>query len=485
MKKLLALLLLFPALAFGAISGAIEWDIQGGVGSDNNGCGFKAGATGTDRSTSGATPFATLTVLSVIGASTSDIMVSTVDYTITSADVGNVVQITGGTATAGFYEIQSITTGITGTQKWTVDRAAGSAAQTVVGAMGGSCATPNKIMTEATAVVAGQTIHIKNATYTRTSTISLGASGTVAAGPITVRGYTTAHNDIVTWAGMTNAPTLTSATNSVPIITSNGKNLWQFQALHLTHTAGTRGYAFVETTAAFTASFDLIFSDGMLGMIGAAPDAFNATISRSEIKGSTGTGIFAEQLTIIDSWIHGSASYGVVSDVSIVMIRCVVDHNVTAGVLLAGPGSTGFLIIKDSVIAYNTAASTDGLSVTAAGVGRYTHISNTIFYGNTRYDYSIAAPGGSSFLYNNAFQSGTGGMNPSSTSKGTNVITITADPFVSSAANGNFALNTTAGGGAALRATGYPGGFPGGTMTGYGDVGPLQTQGAGTYGGVF
>lgn len=54
-------------------------------------------------------------------------------------------------------------------------------------------------------------------------------------------------------------------------------------------------------------------------------------------------------------------------------------------------------------------------------------------------------------------------------------ITLSADPFVNAAA-GNFALNNTAGGGAACRAAGIPGAFPGGLTTGYLDIGAVQHQ---------
>ena len=52
-------------------------------------------------------------------------------------------------------------------------------------------------------------------------------------------------------------------------------------------------------------------------------------------------------------------------------------------------------------------------------------------------------------------------------------VILTADPFVN-AAGGDFALNTTAGGGAACRNVGFPGVFPGGLTTGYADIGAAQ-----------
>lgn len=58
-----------------------------------------------------------------------------------------------------------------------------------------------------------------------------------------------------------------------------------------------------------------------------------------------------------------------------------------------------------------------------------------------------------------------------------NLITLTADPFVNAAA-GNFALNTTAGGGAALRGLGYPQTFASGLTSSATNVGAVQNSAA-------
>jgi hypothetical protein len=57
--------------------------------------------------------------------------------------------------------------------------------------------------------------------------------------------------------------------------------------------------------------------------------------------------------------------------------------------------------------------------------------------------------------------------------RNSNFVTLTGDPFVN-AAGGNFALNNTVGAGADCRAAGIPGAFPGGTTTGYLDIGAVQ-----------
>lgn len=176
-----------------ALSAAIQWEVQTG-GSDLFGGGFKAGASGTDYTTSAPTvAHATLSAASLVNATTSRIDVNAGDYTVAAGDVGNVLQITGGTATAGFYEITAINQG--GANQWTLDRSAGTAGQTVVGRMGGALATPGKAAPAAN--VAGQKIWVKAGTYTLT-TSTPGAAGPVvfsSAIRMTMEGYSATRGD--------------------------------------------------------------------------------------------------------------------------------------------------------------------------------------------------------------------------------------------------------------------------------------------------
>jgi hypothetical protein len=110
----------------------------------------------------------------------------------------------------------------------------------------------------------------------------------------------------------------------------------------------------------------------------------------------------------------------------------------------------------------------------------YTLLQNCISEGNTGAGFSLPSTADSIYLnncatYNNG-SSITGAFN------NLNPIAYTASAFTN-AAGGDFSLNNTAGGGAALRGMGAPGPFPGG-MTGYADVGALQSQ-APTAGGLL
>jgi hypothetical protein len=140
------------------------------------------------------------------------------------------------------------------------------------------------------------------------------------------------------------------------------------------------------------------------------------------------------------------------------------------------------LIVQNSVFYANTQ---DGISLGETNFMNVT-IVNNIFSSNTFWgilnsnaaslDYGL----GSYFKANNAFYNNGSGATTGLPVDATD-ITLSANPFVS--AGSNFALNSTAGGGALLKAAGYPGILAGGVGTGYLDVGALQSQCAASGGG--
>lgn len=130
----------------------IYYEVQVG-GDDSNGGGFRQGASGTDYSQQ-TSPRAVLTTNSVINSTitrntgttninASVIDVDTGDYTVSAADIGNVLQISGGTATAGWYEIVAVDVAA---NQWTLNRSAGAVADTLSGKMGGCLGTLGILM---------------------------------------------------------------------------------------------------------------------------------------------------------------------------------------------------------------------------------------------------------------------------------------------------------------------------------------------------
>ena len=175
-----------------ALSAPIVFEIRPGAGSSGNGGGFDVTATGIDRSQQDAA-FATLSTLSTVHSTTTQINVSELDHNVTGADVGNILQVTGGSATPGPYLILAADAG---NNRWTMDRSVGTFLQTVVGGMGGAKAS---IADLHNIVVAGNTFFHKNS-----GTDTPGQSVTLAAGtlvlPITGIGYNTVRGDLTTTA---------------------------------------------------------------------------------------------------------------------------------------------------------------------------------------------------------------------------------------------------------------------------------------------
>ncbi|MEK6860373.1 MAG: hypothetical protein AABY07_00240, partial [Nanoarchaeota archaeon] len=102
-----------------ALNDAICWEVRT-TGDDANSGGFKTGASGTDRSQQDAAhvTFNGTTVTATTTGISSTMTLA--GYTVISGDVGNIIQISGGTNfTSGFYEITSVDTGF---NNWTVDR---------------------------------------------------------------------------------------------------------------------------------------------------------------------------------------------------------------------------------------------------------------------------------------------------------------------------------------------------------------------------
>ena len=101
-------------------------------------------------------------------------------------------------------------------------------------------------------------------------------------------------------------------------------------------------------------------------------------------------------------------------------------------------------------------------------------ISNSILDANGTYGIDGASTSltVAALLYSNAFYN-----NSTAATRGFNAgigtVTLSASPY--NTIGSDFSLNSTAGGGAACKAAGWPGVMPGGT--GYSDIGALQSSG--------
>lgn len=161
-----------------------------------------------------------------------------------------------------------------------------------------------------------------------------------------------------------------------------------------------------------------------------------------------------ENVTLIDPLIHDNTGNGIK--------QTQLDHSCH---------------VSGGVIARNGLNGADFSLVTVNSNVSNTIFERTIFYGNTGTGLLGRA---ADFVtaYRCAF--GANGTAMTSVTDDFNTITLTADPFTN-AANGDFRLNNTAGGGALLRAITEShlfdlAAYPTGVATSYADIGPLQHQ---------
>lgn len=454
-------LIFFPFSLFAAFGPSTQWDVRT-TGSDTFGCGFDTATAGTDRSQSNSA-FVVIDNSAVKATVNASVITFTSGYTATSADVGNIVNIissTGGTPpTFARYAISTETAG-----SWTLDRTTGAITATITSAkMGGSCIT---IATPLALTVSGNgtvynTVWVQAGTYTLTTGLTFPAVTQVG-----LVGYSASHGDAST------RPLITTATNSTVLVaTGSGSNVL-LRNLSLSNTAGTRavGLSFALPTTVSAVLFDGFTSAINNVSVGASLEAIS-----SEIKNSTGAGILqsvaggGHQIFVYGSYIHDNAGAGI-SDAggnaaNWLLVNSIFANNGAGGALAAA--NTDIINAVSCDFVGNT-----GAGIAASGVASTVVANNSIFYSNSTYGVNgVASASTVSLLaFNNAY--GANGTPRNNFPAGVGDVTLSFSPFVSST---NFALNSTVGGGAALKGVGFPGIFPGATTTAHFDIGAVQS----------
>lgn len=464
MWKILIAFAVVPRLVFAALPLGVNWEVRT-TGSDTNGGGFVSGASGTDFSQQDAAQQAYTDL--VIGGTTTQL--TSVLHPFGATAPGNIINVTGGAGcTTGRYQVVSVV-GITAT----MDRSVGTGASTCTGNLGGGLAT---IATAITSMVAGNTVWVKSGTYTQTTahTIALSTHW---------EGYQTTHGDFGT------APLITTATNSTILLTvSNGGAgtstwlaLWN---LNFSNTAAVRAAGLTASTNVNNSvTINGATFDGFTTAINTSNDVGSLTLTGAEVKNSTGAGITLDSavahFACSGCWIHNNTTAGLTGNSpSISFLNSIFSVNasgISVGAVSLSLVSCAFVSNTGSAIV----APTGGAGSSGYGV----QVSNSIFFGNGAVALNFDNGANNVFAAingrNNAYGSNTGGnfsahvLFPGSPGD----ITLTANPFTSAT---NFALNNTAGGGALLRARGWPGTFPGGLTVSTMNVGPVQSSGAST-----
>ena len=475
--------LCLTARAFAALPATTVWEVRPTVGSDTtaSGC-FDSSKSGTDYSQQNAAQY-TATDLATSG--TTSIVIS-VSHSFVATDVGNCLHITttgtGALFTVGFYEIVSVSAGLA-----TLDRACASSVAAAGGTyyVGGALAT---IATANTNAVASNIVWVKaTGTYTVTAAMSITLQSTAAPGnPYSFIGYTSTRGD----AGQA---TWTTATNSIDLVDFTTASNVLFQNFIFTTTAGTRAAGMQAIASGNTADLYIIndsfsgFTDAFLGNFNVNWGFQGLFIINSRITASTSHGILNSCNTYVyGSMVDNNAGAGGLWESG----NCggsywVIDHSIfykngATGFQNVSGSSTGAIIVNNSDFSTNTGA---GLNVGNVVIPTLL-INCSIFDANTTYGLSgtLGTITLQASFYNNAFYNNTTAPTLS-IAPGIGTITLSASPYVT--LGSNFNLNSTSGGGAALKNTCFPGTIPGagaGSMS----VGALQpaasTGGTGAHG---
>jgi hypothetical protein len=459
---------------------ATQWECRT-TGSNSNGGGYSSG--GVDYSQQNA---AQLTVTDAAATSTTNLSSATGGFT--SNMIGNVVNVVG--------QGRRTITAFVNTNNVTCNAAWGTFSSATAN-VGGALLDVETVLAVSGGAVAGNIIWIASGTYTLTVTRTIAASGS-STNPIEIIGY----NSTRTRTNLTeaNMPIFTSATNSVAIFTSNGSLWLSVRNIKVTHTAATRGNGWANVTAG---SRNYIWSnciiDGCLnGWRGGSSfdlALYNCKWINCTARNCTGTGAtsggFCDLYTVahVNVWhgcySHDNAGSGFAvhggGEAALVMINCIADTNTQSGFYdnadAAFLSSTWFNCVSYGNTQHGFRSQLNSSNGAAAFAGAV----NCIAANNTQYGFSCATTAiinnGNSLLgarnsatYNNS----AGAYQNWATPEG--AITLTADPFTSAAA-GDFSLNSTAGGGAALRELAFPATI--GLTSNYASVGAAEPQATG------
>lgn len=457
------------------VSSNTQWDVRPTLGSSTNGGGYKIGATAVttnyatnnNKNAAGCTSCGSSTV----DLSTTD-AVAVGSTTITSATAnfsaakGNVIYFTGGTGSiaATRREVISVTNSTTIVVDTLIAASVGMTMN-----IGGSL---DSIDTALLWNVVNNTICVKaTATITRATTLTLNNNtGTPYNG---LFGYTTTCGD--------HGPVTLQMITNTGFSGITGIGGWWIDGFTIdcnslgTSTGYTLGFV-----ALLTHSKVMNCTSHLLSY-----SSNSATITDSEFTGCTSacsSAILAPSTTIMErNFIHDNATLcadlantnmvfnynvvanctGATSDGVHVDLTAGFQHNVFYNIgrdALVNVGSSGHLLYPTTI--RNNIFDTAGrYCMNGGNVSASPQYDGNFYFGCTTAN-RFQADNVSSQNYTNIYD-----------------VQLTVDPFVSAVGN-NFALNPTAGGGAAVKAAGTPGAIPGVTGTGFPDGGVFQSAGA-------
>lgn len=444
--------------------------------SDTNGGGFVTGASGTDYSQQNAANSAGSNISTTDAVAVGTTTITSVTAAFTSAIVGNIIYLAGGTGsiTAQWRQV----TGFTNATTITIDSSIAASTGMTMN-IGGALATPAKAISLMT--VAGMITYIKAATYAIGTNIvfpTVGGSG----GCSYIIGYTTTRGD----NGQATLQYTTTGT-MISFTTISYSYCWQNIIFDGNSKTASKFYT--------GSGYDIFWNCSFKNMSGTS----------ALIGGNDFLGIYNSEITGLTQTTNGGCTVTTTGNGGVVIDSTYIHGNTstTAGAVI-GPGTgtyanftltgnvfysttTGNHVVIDTVcgglIRNNVfdSAARAGIYYFNSGPA-FPSIFNNIFTNNGTYginasNASLSASGtqATPFIHHNAYYNNTTAAYTGIVA-GTGDVTLTGNPYVS--VGSNFALNNTTGQGAACRAAGSPGLLPlnGNVGTGYLDIGPLQHQ---------
>lgn len=376
----------------------------------------------------------------------------------------NSLRITGGAMTAGLYEIVAVNSG---TGIITLDRSAGTAAQTGTGAMGGALASPGQAGVY-TGTNNGLTVFVK---YNATPFTATSASTNVSGGCVnnatgtTFVGYDTTRTIVNVDA---NRPTfkIGASVSSANLFAGTGSQVVRNFILDGNSQTSSRGF----------------FARGIVVRCLAQ----NCTTAGIADNGSQGTAVaqYCAATACAIGFDTLSAFYcDAYSNTTSGFSSCVYAVNCVA---YGNTGATvdGFVNVLRTVNCVAYGNGREGFRYSAAN-GTCLNV-NCVAEGNSGYGYNVTTGSSLMALVNCASYNNTSGRSNTGGYPIADQGAITGSgSFFTNAAGGVFTLNNTAGAGALLRAAGFPATSADGLTASYADVGSAQHQDSGASGMLY
>lgn len=435
-----------------ALSANTVWEINPG-GADTNSGGFVTGASGTDYSQQTVVQY-TLTAMTTAGIS------ATIATASASSDmVGNLINITAGTNfTPGFYQILSVSVGIS----ITVDRNATTSVGSIgTGVIGGAFASIGQLgLVVQASGVAGMSAFIKNtgtpvSITSATANISNGTyAPTVAV--LIIQGYTSTRA-----FGNTNSPP-TLQTNVASATQIGGTAAGSFQNIIFDGNSQTASKPYSTNVALFQ---NCVFKNFNSAPAASASTFFGCAFTANSIN-------FVGNFYFCEAYSNTATPFSL-STAGQTAVNCLSYNN-------TGASTDGFASTATSNCSFvNCTAYSNGRDGFRATVAGMCFMVNCYAENNTANGFTLT--NNTKLLINCGAFSNTitnFSITGSVVEIGTPIAGLTTSVFTAATMN-NFTLNSTSGGGALLRAAGFLATFPRGISISFLDVGALQHQDSG------